>query len=171
MLHSMRNGCLVLLVTATSCDGGSAAREREQVKAAEEEQAAAQERAEAAAKAEAEAKRLAQERAQADAEAEQAYAAAKIELEPLATLPKKRPKGFERACADWLVAYNAFMQKTLEGDRLRDWTNDEESRTPALRRRCHERSVEAVVCQTQLLHKAPDGTDIDHILRVCEEKY
>jgi hypothetical protein len=40
-----------------------------------------------------------------------------------------------------------------------------------LRRECHKHSVEAVACQTHLLQNAPEGADIDHIMRVCAEKY
>jgi hypothetical protein len=165
MHPAIHKGALVFFVTATSCDGPA----QDQGKTAQEEEVAQREADEAEKKAQAE--RRVREREQAEAEAERAYAEAKIELEPLATLPKKRPKGFAGACDAWLVTHDAFMQKTLEGDRLTAWTSNHESRVPRLRRECHERSVEAVVCQTQLLKTAAEGTNIDHIMRICQEKF
>lgn len=140
----------------------------EQAEAKAAETKAAQARAK-----EEEAKRRAQERKKAEEALEQAYAEAKAKLEPLAKLPKKRPKGFGKACEELLPVYVAYMRKSLESDAeaLARWDDNEESRLKVLRRECHKRSVEVVACQTDLLQNAPEGNDIDHIMRVCAEKY
>lgn len=144
------------------------------VELAEQAEAKAAQTKAAQAKArEEEAKRRAEERKKADEALEQAYAEAKAKLEPLAKLPKNRPKGFAKACEELLPAYVAYMVKSLQSDAdaLARWNENEESRMKFLRRECHKRSVEAVACQTDLLQNAPEGTDIDHIMRVCSEKY
>ena len=71
-----------------------------------------------------------------------------------------------------LEQYDLFMQKTLEGDALAKWTGGEnENRIRVMRRACHKRAVEVVVCETQVLKKAPPDVEVDHIMRVCHEKF
>lgn len=118
-----------------------------------------------------EAKQAELRRKQAEEAEAKAYDAAKAELEPLAKLPKKRPKGFGKACDQMLPAYEAYMDKTLTGDALTGWTNNKESRLAVVRRSCHAQSVEATVCQTQLFKAAPEGVHVDHIMRLCTEKF
>jgi hypothetical protein len=157
-------------MTPWACDDAA----RPSVELAKQAEAKAAETKAAETKAsEEEAKRRAEERKKAEQALEQAYVEARAKLEPLAKLPKNRPKGFAKACEELLPAYVAYMGKSLQSDAeaLARWNDNEESRIEVLRRECHKRSVEVVACQTHLLHNAPQGTDIDHIMRVCAEKY
>lgn len=155
---------LVLL----GCDGGAAkpddSKAAAETKAAEDEAAA---KAESAAKAK---KALAAEEERKVAE-QVAYDAAKAGLEPLAKLPKKHPKGFASACIEMLAQYDTFMKNGLSGDELATWTQGQKRREMVMRRACHNRPVEVVVCETAVLKKAPDGTEFSHIMRVCSETF
>ena len=160
---------LLLAVLGVACDGGKAAEENAAKQAADakatEELAAKKLAEENAAKAEA-ARKL------EDEEAERAYAAAKVAIEPLARLPKKHPKGFAAACVDMLAGYDAFMTRTLEGDALAAWTGGgSEDQLPTMRRACHLREVNVVVCETEVLKTAAPGTELAHIIRACQEKF
>lgn len=159
----------LVLAVAVACQSGDPAAKRYADEAADKkaaEEQAAEKKAEEQAKRRAEARRLEEERR------ERAYQEAKGKLEPWAKLPKKRPKGFGAACDAMLKEYDAFMQKTLEGDALAKWKSQaKEHRFPVLRRACHKRAVEVVVCETQVLKKAPAEVEIDHIMRVCQEKF
>jgi len=109
-------------------------------------------------------------------EAEQAqrdslYEAAKEGLEPLAQLPKKHPKGFANACIEMLAAYDTFMKKSLTPRALAGWDAAKDNRERVMRRACHLRPVDAVVCETAVLKKAPEKTVLEHIIRLCGEKF
>jgi hypothetical protein len=160
-------GSLAVALVCTSCDGAPRRKAEQAVAKEVAENKAAEERDQKEqAKRRAEARKLEEERS------EKAYQEAKGTLEPLAKVPKKHPKGFGTACDAMLVEYDAFMLKTLEGDALAQWkTGQSETRIRVLRHKCHERSVEVVVCETQVLKKAPDDAKIDHIMRVCLEKF
>ena len=166
----MTRATTALLVASLclACDGApppvDAAKQAEAAKA--EEQAAADAKAAQAAKKAEDARKVEQQAQQ------EAYAAAKATLEPLAELPKKRPKGFAKACTEMLSEYDARMTKTLEGDALAAWTaggRDNEFRV--MRRACHLREVDAVVCETAVLKAAPPDADFAHIIRLCTEKF
>lgn len=160
---------LCLWASTSACDGGAADKRRAEAdakKAADE--AAEKEAAEAATLAAA--KRKAEQAAE-DKRAEEAYQAAKPSLEPLAKLPKKRPKGFANACIEMLAEYDPFVKASLEGDALAKWEGDRDNRVRVMRRACHQRPVDVVVCETAVLKKAPAGSDFGHIKRVCYEKF
>ncbi len=146
-------------------DAPSAADKKAADQAAADKEAADKAAAEAAAAKAEDARKL------EEAEAERAYEEVKGALEPLAKLPKKHPKGFASACAAMLEQYDTFMQKGLEGDAQTSWAEGKEARERRMRRECHNRPVEVVVCETQVLKKAPDGTEFGHIMRVCTEKF
>lgn len=156
------------IVVATACFGCDDAPRRKAEEAAADEAKAK----EAAAKKaeEEESKRRADAQALEEERREQAYQGAKAALEPLAKVPKKHPKGFGTACDAMLVEYDAFMLENLEGDDLTAWKSDD-TKVRVLRNKCHQRSVEVVVCETEVLKKAPEGTDVDHVMRVCMEKF
>ncbi|MEE9385525.1 MAG: hypothetical protein V3V08_19115 [Nannocystaceae bacterium] len=176
MLRITRIFSLVTLfvIGPLACDSGADAQQAADRKAAEEkasEQKLAEEKA-AAEKAQAEAKRLEEAEKLEKEKSELAYQGARGKLERLATLPRKRPKGFALACQNMFKAYDANKQKTLGGDALANWNGQEfNARFQVMRRACHQREVEVVVCETQLLGKAPSNTDFAHIMRVCQEKF
>ncbi len=150
------------------CDGGATKPEDSNAaarnKAAEDEAAA---KADAAAKAK-KALEAEKERGVAD---QLAFDAAKGKLEPLAKLPKKHPKGFASACVEMLAQYDTFMKNGLADDALAQWTQGQKRREMVMRRACHQRPVEVVVCESAVLKKAPVGAEFEHIMRVCSEKF
>lgn len=159
------------LLAAAACDDGKSAASADE-KAAEQEaadQKAADEKAAAKAKVDAKAKAEALELERERSEA--AFEEAKPALEALAKLPNKRPKGFAQACIDMLAAYEAFMTQGLDDEALTQWTAQHERQLPAMRRACHERPVDAVVCESVVLQEAPPGTELDHVIRVCDDKF
>lgn len=160
-------GSLAIAIVCTSCD--DAPRRKAEQAAAEE---AAQREATENKAQEEESKRRAEAQKLEEERREKAYQEAKGVLEPLAKVPKKHPKGFGTACDAMLVEYDAFMLETLEGDALAHWKSEgNETRVRVLRNKCHQRSVEVVVCETEVLKKAPKDADVDHIMRVCGEKF
>jgi len=168
-------GTIVLagvLAFAVGCGGGGGREEQMKKAIAQDE---AKKEAEKQAKEE-EAKQRAMElemkRQAEEKKANEDYEAAKPAIEPLANLPKKRPKGFAKACSDMLEQHDAFMKKTLKGEELEKWNGEGHDRVlQDMRRACHERPVEVTVCQTEVLKKAPDDANVDHILRLCMEKF
>ena len=155
-------------LVSIGCDGGEA--KPDDSKATAEKEAAEKEAAakvDAAAKAE-KAQAVEKEREAAE---QLAYDAAKGSLEPLAKLPKKHPKGFATACVEMLAEYDTFMKNGLAGDALTQWTDGQKRREMVMRRACHKRPVQVVVCESAVLKKAPDGADFEHIKRVCSEKF
>jgi hypothetical protein len=159
-----------MLVLAVACGDGrdqQLAKAMEEVKAKEAKEEAAKEQELAAKAMEREMQRQAEEK-----KATEEYEAAKGVLEPFAKLPKKRPKGFALACSQMLEQHDAFMKKTLAGEELDNWNGAERERQlEALRRACHERPVEVAVCQTEVLKQAPEDAKVEHILRLCQEKF
>jgi hypothetical protein len=167
-----RIAALLFGLVFIACDGGNTT--TEETKAAADREAAAKEAADkdTAAKEAADAAAKREETRKADeATALRAYDAAKGALEPLAKLPKKHPKGFAAACVEMLEQYDAFHKSGLAGDELAAWTAGQEDRERRMRRDCHNRPVEVVVCETAVLAKAPAGTQFEHIMRVCSETF
>ena len=155
----------------SACDGGAATKDEDKLAsdAKSADDAAAKEKA-AAEKKVADDK-AAEAQAERELAEEQAYDAAKAGLLPLAKLPKKHPKGFAKACVEMLAQYDMFMKNGLAGEELAAWTAGQEARERGMRRACHNRPVEVVVCETAVLAKAPGGTELAHITRVCSEKF
>ena len=106
-----------------------------------------------------------------DARRDGLYEAAKGALEPFAVLPKKHPKGFANACIEMLAAYDVFMKKSMTPRALAGWDAAKEKREGVMRRACHLRPADAVVCETAVLKQAPDKTALEHIIRLCGEKF
>lgn len=163
------SSCLGVLALALACSTGDSSAERKAVEAAAQQardiEAAEQRAQEDEAKRRVEARKLEEERE------EREYQDAKGALEAFAKVPKKHPKGFGTACDAMLVEYDGFMQKTLDPEAVEKWRAGSEDRIRVMRRKCHERSVEVVVCETQILRKGPPDAEFGHIMRVCRDKF
>ncbi|MBL4685666.1 MAG: hypothetical protein JKY37_13820 [Nannocystaceae bacterium] len=160
------------LALSIACDGGTTAKgQRDQAAIDKVATDKAEEKKAAAAKVAEDAKRAEQEKQAEQARRDTAYEAAKGAIEPLAKLPKKHPKGFANACIEMLAAYDPFMKQSLEGDAVAQWDAGTKTRERVMRRACHVRPVDAVVCETAVLKKAPPDTEFEHIVRLCTEKF
>ena len=117
--------------------------------------------------------RLAKKRAEREAK-EKAEAEEAEKVKALAVLPEEMPKDLDAACEAFGVAYDGFMQKILEGDKLTQWDGAKAQQIDFQKKTCQAGgSVEVAACQAKALTDAPKefGNKLTQMLDACKEKF
>lgn len=161
-----RLACLALALALAACDGGdeapAPAKEASETKAAKaEDEALAKRKAEREAKAKAEEEKAAELTAQIDA---------------LAVLPEDASASMklDKACKKMTTAYDAFMQKVLQGDMLTKWkTGGNEMQISIFDRECKKSTPKVALCQAHALEAmAPElEKELPTVMKRCAEKF
>ena len=95
-------------------------------------------------------------------------------LDALAVLPDKLPNNLDVACKQMLAAYDGFMRRVLEGDRLTRWTTGgDEMQVAVFRKECQKRDVKVAACQTHALTAAGKelAPQLADLLQRCALKF